>query len=461
MLERTALNMVGKAARFGRARSAQYFRKHVVHVAKAAAVGVFDGRKAAGRTGTGEVEDIGLEAGSLGVLAGIDVYGHEKVALGTLAKAHPFAQREPFIAVARVFHGIAALGEDIAKALGHVEVHVLLDNAMMHGPGVTPAMPGVDDHGTHGKAELGRKVLGDGLALGGGGPRLLHVLFRGGFSAFGLLGGRLGRNSLFRGRLLRLRLFRRFLLRRSLAHVRLLYRALLRGGPCLLGNAYLLKVGRCGPGVVGFRVLPPDAVQIDASLRRGAQKLVINQRGTEKRIVGKGAVGVGANRLFIGGNGTAGIGRSSRHTGAAFQRHAAPVKRRHAEPPLRVLIVGLAEGIGAGLPFRRAVLPMMQARKLGLGPFVIRRIRGHRRHRRTEQERHDEAEQNREKTAEHTEKIPEVLPIVLYGLPPVNGKKISVTNRHRKKKKFCAKPDFSVDSSAVLLYKRFRSTTRE
>ena len=42
---------------------------------------------------------------------------------------------------------------------------------------------------------------------------------------------------------------------------------------------------------------------------------------------------------------------------------------------------------------------------------------------RTKYERHEQEGQDEEETPEHTEKKPEVLPIVQYGLRPVNGKK--------------------------------------
>jgi hypothetical protein len=66
---------------------------------------------------------------------------------------------------------------------------------------------------------------------------------------------------------------------------------------------------------------------------------------------------------------------------------------------------------------------MMQAGELSLGSFVVRRIRSRRQRGRTEHERHEQAGKEEQEAPEHTEKIPKVLAIVLYGLPPVNGKK--------------------------------------
>jgi hypothetical protein len=104
---------------------------------------------------------------------------------------------------------------------------------------------------------------------------------------------------------------------------------------------------------------------------------------------------------------------------------------------------------------------MMQTGKLGLGSFVVRRIRSRRQRGRTEHERHEQAGKEEEETPEHAEKIPEVLLIVVYRLPPVNGKKSQPHFIPIKIEKIFVCSDFFVDTSPVLLYKRFRSTTRE
>jgi len=59
-------------------------------------------------------------------------------------------------------------------------------------------------------------------------------------------------------------------------------------------------------------------------------------------------------------------------------------------------------------------------------------------------------------------RISEFFLIVPYPMPPVNGKKISPEKAVEKN--FEKNPSlviFFVDTSPVLLYKRFRSTTRE
>jgi hypothetical protein len=43
----------------------------------------------------------------------------------------------------------------------------------------------------------------------------------------------------------------------------------------------------------------------------------------------------------------------------------------------------------------------VQTGQLSLGPFVVGRVRGHRRHRRTHEERHGETEQDKEYATEH------------------------------------------------------------
>jgi len=59
-------------------------------------------------------------------------------------------------------------------------------------------------------------------------------------------------------------------------------------------------------------------------------------------------------------------------------------------------------------------------------------------------------------------RISEFFLIVPYHMPPVNGKKISPEKLAAKNfEKNLPPVNFSVDTSPVLLYKRFRSTTRE
>jgi hypothetical protein len=104
----------------------------------------------------------------------------------------------------------------------------------------------------------------------------------------------------------------------------------------------------------------------------------------------------------------------------------------------------------------------MQAGQLGLGPLVVGRVRGHRRRRRTHKERHDEAEQDKGQATEHrTAGYQNFSALSCTPLLLSMEKIFQILKAKNFFEKISPSPYFFVDTSPVLLYKRFRSTTRE
>ena len=262
------LNAVGKTARLRGARPREYFRQNLVHVAEPAAVGVFHHGKTTYGACAGKIQNVGLKSADARIFRSVHMDGNEKIALVSAAEVHPLGQGNPGVAASCKMHLVAELLQDGSQTLGDVEIDVLLDHAVVHGPRVPAAVSRINDDGVNRKTELCGEHLGSGAARR---PADLD----------------------------------RFLSGRRCTAVSAL-------------SVHLLAVLGGNLRVICAKIPSCDVLQMHAGLFLIVQKLIVDDRRAEKRIVGQRAGRKLARRLLVHGSGVFCVRLRLRHSRLFF-----------------------------------------------------------------------------------------------------------------------------------------------
>ena len=80
--------------------------------------------------------------------------------------------------------------------------------------------------------------------------------------------------------------------------------------------------------MVGLWITSSYTLKMRSRLGGLTKKLVMDQRGAKKRIVGKDTAGVAAYHLLIGRRGTPGVRGRAAHSGTSFKSYRVPVQGR-------------------------------------------------------------------------------------------------------------------------------------